>query len=280
MTSRLTVVIAVVSCGLLLVGFGGMGRTVRTDSISVRIRVTTYSGTVGHVHSFSLTCNPTGGSLPLAGRMCRDISLHPRAMLDPPKPRWWCSLPAGSPTLTVTTSSSGATHTFGGAPGCEWPVGPTIEAYWAAIQRDEKELGRVELTLRCEEDPTLLAHPTPLASAVACAHGLWTPRSEELIRLAEKTPALAALQPSHLFPHDIGAVSCTIQAGGFVPGRKLSGLCGVTLKNVRSKTTVSFTEDWPSGAGKTARHIWHVVIQGKRVISSSQSGPVPPQRWR
>jgi hypothetical protein len=52
------------------------------------------------------------------------------------------------------------------------------------------------------------------------------------------------------------------------------------MKNVWSKATVSFTEDWPSGAGKTARHIWHVLIKGRRVIAISQSGPVPPQLRR
>jgi len=280
MTSRITAVLVVLSSPLLLAGFGDTSRAARADSISVRVRLTTYPATVRHVQSFSLSCNPTGGNLPLAGRVCRDISLHPKAMLNPPKPRWTCAGPAGSPTLTVTTSSRGATHTFGGEPGCDWPVGPTVEVYWAAIQRDEKELGRVEPTLRCEEDPALLARPTPLASAVACAHGLWTPRSEQLIRLAEKAPALAGLQPSQLFPHDIGAVACTIQSGGPLPGRKLTGLCGVTMKNLWSKPTVSFTEDWPSGAGKTARHIWHVVLQGKRVIATTQSGPVPPQLRR
>jgi hypothetical protein len=278
MTSRLAASITVVSCGLLLVGFGSTGRA--AEGVSVNIRLTTYAGNVRHMQSFSLACHPTGGNLPLSSRVCRDISLHPKAMLNPPKPRWTCSGPAGSPTLTVTTSSRGATHTFSGEPGCEWPVGPTLEAYWAAIQRDEKELGRVEPTLRCEEDRALLARPTPLASAVACVHGLWTPRSEALIRLAEKTPVLAGLEPSHLFPRNIGVVSCTIHAGGFVPGRTLSGLCGVTMKNAWSKATVSFTEDSPSGAGKTARHVWHVVIKGKRVVSISQSGPVPPQRWR
>jgi hypothetical protein len=279
MRARLPVVLVALSCGLLA-GVGGASLAARTESISVRIRVTTYAATVRHVQSFSLSCNPTGGSLPLAGRVCRDISLHPRAMLSPPKPRWTCAGPAGSPTLTVTTSSRGATRTFGGEPGCDWPVGPTVEAYWAAIQHDEKELGRVETTLRCEEDPALLARPTPLASAVACTHGLWTPRSEQLIRLAEKAPALAGLQPSQLFPHDIGAVACTIHAGGFVRGRKLSGLCGVTMKNVWSKPTVSFTEEWPSGTGNTARHIWHVVLRGNRVIATTQSGPVPPQLRR
>ena len=267
-------------CGLLVLLVGvGAGRAGRPETVSVRVRLTTYASTVRNVRTFTLACHPTGGSLPLAGRVCRDISLHPRAMLNPPKPRWTCSGAAGSPTLSVTTSARGATHRFGGEPGCDWPVGPTVELYWAAIQRDAKELGRVESTLRCEEDPALLARPTPLASAVACAHGLWTPRSEKLIRLAETTPALAALQASHLFPRDIGAVECTIQAGGFVAGRKLPGVCGVTMKNVWSKATVSFTEDWNSGSGNTARHVWHVVIRGTRVVATSESGPMPPQLW-
>ena len=126
----------------------------------------------------------------------------------------------------------------------------------------------------------LLAVPTPLASVVPCTHGLWTPRSEQLIGIAEKTAALAGLQPSRLFPRDIGALRCMIPAGGFVRGRKLSGLCGVTMKDVWSKATVSFTEDWPSGGGKTARHIWHVVVQATHVVATSQSGPVPPQLRR
>lgn len=104
--------------------------------------------------------------------------------------------------------------------------------------------------------------------------------SEQLIRLAEKSPALAGLQPWQLFPHDIGAASCTIPAGGFVRGRKLSGLCGVTMKNVWSKPAVSFTEDWPSGTGETERHIWHVVLHAKRVVATTQNGPVPPQLQR
>jgi hypothetical protein len=280
MRARLAIVFAALSCGLILAGLGGASRGAHSLGISVRIRVTTYPPTVRRVQALSLTCNPTGGNLPLADRVCRDISAHPKAMLNPPKPRWTCAGPAGSPTLTVTTSSRGTTHIFSGEPGCEWPVGPTVEAYWAAIQRDTKELGRVEPTLRCEEDSTLLARPTPLASALARTHGLWTARSEQLIRLAEKAPALAGLQPSQLFPHDIGAVACTIPAGGVRPGRKLAGLCGVTMKNVWSKPTVSFTEDWPSGTGKTTRHIWHVVVQGRRVIATSQSGPVPPQLRR
>ena len=272
------------SCGLLvlLAGVGGAGRAARSENISLRIRVVTYPCTVRHVRLFSLACNPTGGTLPFAARVCRDIRLHPKAMLDPPHrtPGGQSSTCSGSefmPVVFVTATANGTTRRFNGSPDCAWPGDQAVGVYFDAAHKDKTHLPRSESLLRCDEDPVLFAVPTPLPSVFACTHGLWTPRSEQLIRLAEKTPALAALHPSHLFPHDIGAVSCTIQAGGFA-GRKLPGLCGVTMKNIWSKATVSFTEDWPRGGGKT--HIWHVVIQGKRVIATSQSGAVPPQLWR
>jgi hypothetical protein len=285
MRARLTAVLAAASCGLLLAGFGAASLRTPADHITVRVRVTTHPATVRKEQSFSLTCNPTGGTLPFAARACRDISLHPKAMLDPPRrsPGGKSSVCSGSefmPVLSVTATANGTTRRFTGTPGCSWPGDQAVSVYFDAAQNNKKDLPRSEALLRCDEDPVLFAVPTPLASVVACTHGLWTPRSEQLIRLAEQTPALAGLQPSRLFPHDIGALRCAIPAGGFVRGRKLSGLCGVTMKNVWSKATVSFTEDWPSGAGKKARHIWHVVIKGTRVVATAQSGPVPPQLRR
>jgi hypothetical protein len=183
------------------------------------------------------------------------------------------------PQLAVTVTSGRGTRSIAGSPGCSWPGNQAIAVYYDAAERDTRSLGRSESELRCDEDPVLFRIPTPLASVVACRHGLWTPRSEQLIRLAERSPALAPFRPAKLFPHDIGALACTIHAGGAFPGRELGGLCGVTMKNVWGRATVSFTEDWPSGAGKTARHVWHVVIQGTRVIATAQSGPAPPQTW-
>ena len=158
--------------------------------------------------------------------------------------------------------------------------GQAIAVYYDATQNDTRDLARSESELRCDEDPVLFRVPTPLASVVACRHGLWTPRSEQLIKIAATTPELAALQASKLFPHDIGALPCTIHAGGPYPGRKLPGLCGVTVKNAWSNATVSFTEDWSTSPGSTARHIWHVVIKGTQVIATSQSGDGPPQLWQ
>ena len=171
------------------------------------------------------------------------------------------------------------TRSFSGSPGCSWPGGQALAVYYDAAQSDAHDLSRSESDLRCDEDPVLFRVPTPLASVVACRHGLWTPRSEQLIKIAATTPELAALQAAKLFPHDIGALPCTIHAGGAYPGRKLPGLCGVTVKNARSNATVSFTQDWSTSPGSTARHIWHVVIKGTQVVATSQSGDGPPQLW-
>jgi hypothetical protein len=283
---RLSVAFMTVSCGLLLlVGCGGMAHAAQRGSINVRVELTTYVANVRHVQSFALACAPTGGNLPLGGRVCRDIRLHPKAMLDPPRTRpsrktIVCAGGPFMPGLTVTATANGRTRSFGGSPGCTWPGDQAVGVYYDAATNDAHDLSRSESELRCDEDPVLLAVPTPLASVVACRRGLWTPRSEQLIRLAEKTPALTALQASQLFPRDIGALPCTIHPGGPVAGRKLSGLCGVTMKNVWANPTVSFTEDWRNGLGRTARHVWRVLIRGTHVLAISQTGPVPPQLRR
>jgi hypothetical protein len=278
-------VIATVGCAMLLtgLGFSGTSRAAPRERISVRIKMTTYLATIRHLRSFTLTCNPTGGTLPRAERICRDIGLHPQAMVDPPTPgpprkSIVCAGGPFMPELSVTATANGTTRTFAGSPGCTWPGDQAIAVYYDAAVKDAY-LSRSESELRCDEDSVLFELPTPLASVVACRHGLWTSRFEQLIKIAETTPGLVALQASQLFPHDFGALPCTIHAGGAFPGKKLSGLCGVTTKNVGSKVTISLTEDWPNDVGKTGRHTWRVVIQGKRVIATSQSGEAPPQLW-
>jgi hypothetical protein len=277
-------VIVVASSVLLTADIGAAGRVAERAKFIVRIDVTDYRATVRHVEVFSLTCNPTHGSLPLAGRVCRDIARHPKAMLDPPRPgpprqSQLCSGSPFMPQLTVTVTRNGGARKIAGSPGCDWPGSQALAVYYDAAEHDTRYLGKSESELRCDEDPVLLQVPTPNASVVACRHGLWTARSEQLIRLAERSPALAPFQPAKLFPHDIGALPCTIHAGGAFPGQRLHGLCGVTMKNVWANATVSFTEDWPSGTGRTARHIWRVVIQGNRVVATSQGGAAPPQTW-
>ena len=284
MTVRSAPALTTLLVASLLLFLGDASAAPRRGPVSAQIRLVTYRGAVRKVQTFSLTCNPAKGNLLLAARVCRDLSLHPKAMLDPPH-----RIPGGKtitciggpfmPQLSVSATSNGTTRRFGGSPGCSWPGDQAVSVYFDAAEDNERDLTRAESLLRCDEDPALFTLPTPLASVVACTHGLWTPRSEQLIRLAEKTPALARLNPSRLFPHDIGALPCKAHAGGPRPGRNL-GVCGVTMKNVWSTATVSFTEDWTSGSGNSQRHIWHVVIRGMRVIASSQSGPIPKQLRR
>jgi hypothetical protein len=254
--------------------------------VSVRVGVTTYVSGVRRMQSFTLTCNPRGGSLPFAARICEDIKLHPKAMVDPPTPgpppdkRSSCSGGPFMPQVSVRARRNGRIRTFSGSPGCDWPGGQAIAVYFDAAEGDARDLPRSELELRCDEDPTLFTVPTPLASVAACRHGLWTAHAEQLIRIAAATPELAALGAAHLFPHDVGALPCTIHAGGPYPGSRLAGTCGVTIRNPWATATVSFTEDWHSTPGRTARHIWHVAIKRKRVIATSQSGTPPPQLWK
>jgi hypothetical protein len=279
-----TVLVVVLSLFPLVAAAGAAARNATSRKIGIRIQLTTYRLAVRHVQSLSLSCNPTAGNLPLAGRVCRDIARHPKAMLDPPHagPPRTLSLCAGGPfmpRLSVTVTTKGGTRRLAGSPGCAWPGNQALAVYYDAAEGNTRDLGTSESELRCDEDPLLFRVPTPLASVVACRHGLWTPHSEQLIRLAERSPALAAFEPARLFPHDIGVLPCPIHAGGAFPGQMLAGLCGVMMKDVWAKATVSFTEDWRSGTGKTGRHIWRVIVRGKRLIGASESGPTPPQTW-
>jgi hypothetical protein len=227
--------------------------------------------------SYSLTCGPAGGTLPLAALVCADIERHRQAMLAPFPARSVCS---GNPfmplvELKVMRGPRGLTLSrFAGNPNCNWPGGAPLAVYYAASVNDAPMLSRVERLLRCEDDPMLLAKPTPWASVAACTRGLWTPASERDIRKAEEAPQFAPLSPSTLFPRDIGAIHCRIPAGGLAP-RTLSGVCGVRLTGPPTSKLVHFVETWSPG-GPVHRHRW--TISGSTLLS--ERGPVPPQLWR
>lgn len=269
-------VLLALACSTNAAGDGG--------PISVTIKLTTSSLESGRrvqqSQSFSLTCNPTGGTLPLADRICGDIARYPRAMLDPRyAQRVVCGALMEGPSLSVVATVGGRATRFGGQPVFCEPGGVGLVVYDAAVRQDTQTLDLIEPRLRCDEDDFLFSTPTPTASVVACVRGLWTPRAEVLIRTATQLPSLAAIQAAQIFPTDPGAEPCTIDAGGPGPGRTLEGDCGVSLKNVWSSPTVSFVENWPVGA-KTARHVWHVTVANGVALLASQSGPVPPQLWR
>lgn len=204
---------------------------------------------VSHDHRttrYTLLCGPAGGTIPEAGRLCRDIAAHPLPMLDPGRRRSVCAGAVGAPILTVSSTRRGRPTSFAGQPGCGWPGGTALAVYWAAASRDVRTLELLEPRLRCDDDPALLAEPTPWRSVFACTHGLWTPRTARLIRIAERVPAIAELRPRSLFPAQIGTRRCRIHGGG---------LCEVEVTHVWSSPRVAFTESWSSG-----RRTWVVTI--------------------
>jgi hypothetical protein len=201
-------------------------------------------------------------------------------MLAPARSRSVCSGGPWMPQVSVRAVLNGRVSTFSGSPFCDWPVGTPLGIYWAAAEGNTRALDRVEPRLRCDDDPALLAMPTPWASVEACLHDLWTPRVERLIRLAEQTPQIAALQPARLFPRDIGARRCAIGAGGPSPGRKLHGTCGVSIKHAPGQQpVVTFVETWAVGR-RIWHHTWHIRLTDGRSELTRQTGAVPPQLWR
>jgi hypothetical protein len=273
------VVALVVALGLAGEAAWGASRasSTRASAIQLLVRVTAYKGNSNPTKTFTLGCQPVSGSLPFAQRVCRDIASHPQAMLAPVPARAVC---VGSPFMSqvevkVTRGPKGLTFSpFAGNPNCNWPGGTPIAIYYAASVKDTHTLNRLEPLLRCDDDPTLLAKPTPWASVAACTHGLWTPASERDIRKAEGAPQLALLRPSTLFPRDIGAIHCRIPAGGPNP-RTLDGVCGVRLTGPPSAKLVHFVETWSLG-GPAHRHTW--TVSGSRLVG--QRGAVAPQFWR
>jgi hypothetical protein len=271
--------LAVLTCLAACTVVAGCGE--RSSAISVQVRVTTYDAPSHKAaeHRFTLGCETTSGSLPLAARICADIARHPVSMLSPGRARSVCGGLVFGPVVAVSANRSGHKSSFGGQPGCGWPGGTALAIYWAAANRDTRTLAIFEPRLRCDDDPALLAMPSQWDSIAACTHGRWTPRSERLIRLATTAPQLAALQARALFPHDIGTRRCAFNAGG-PTAKKVEGLCGVGLKKVWSTPEVTFAEQWSRSGGRTWRHQWRVRIDGRHPALVSQQGSVPPQMWR
>jgi hypothetical protein len=227
-----------------------------------------------HIEKFTLGCDPTSGTLPLGARVCRDIAQHQQAMLSPRKPRSTCGGSPFMPTVDVVVVHGGAGG-FTASPGCGWPGGTPASIYFAAAIRDASSLHLLEPRLRCEDNPSFFATPTPWSSINACVRGLWTKAAEQAIRAAKSAPEITNL-PARLFPADPGVRRCRIPAGG--PRRKggnfTAGLCGVSLTGPASSKTVHFTESWNVGA-RLRRHHW--ILRGTTLIG--QSGATPPQWW-
>jgi hypothetical protein len=271
---------------VLIAGFGGTSNAGGASGVSVQIQLVTFTHTPGAdptnppsaTQTFSLTCNPTGGTLPFADRICRDISLYPEAMLDPYRTHDHAVCGASTvPTdyVDVTATAEGKTISFSGGSFCS-PNGVAGAVYRAAAESNEQWLASFEPRLRCDEEPVLHASR---ASVIGCMAGQWTPRTEHLIQIAEHASSLDTLRPAKLFPRDIGAQACTIPTGRPKGAHSLRGLCGVYLRDPWGTPTVSFSEDWRNGA-KKERHVWHVTLNKNRVTAEAETGPTPPQLWR
>lgn len=274
--------LAAVAVGATVAGLAaGCGGGAAKAAVSVKVTVQSYSFGTAHftrrqTRSFSLTCGPVSGTLPYASRICADIARHPQPMLDPLPARILCAGGPNEPLVTVTSDGNGKTATFSAVPDCTWPDGVGAAVYFDAAAREGRYLPATERRLRCEDDPSLLAVPTPQLSVFACRHNLWTPRTAELIRVADQAPAVQSLDGSKLFPHQIGDRRCVIHGGGPAPGLVFHGVCEVTVKKVWSTPTVTFVESWGVG-GKRWRAGERLVIEGSRVATVHQIG-IPPQR--
>jgi len=263
----------------LAAGCGGSGSKA---AISVKVIVQSYFFGKEHspkreTRSYSLTCDPVGGTLPYAARICRDIARHLQPLLDPLAARYGCSGGPNMAVVTVTARTNGHTTTFSGNPDCTWPGGVGLAVYFAAAGHEARYLAPTERRLRCDDDPALLVTPRPEVSVFACTHNLWTLRTAELIRIAKHAPSVRSLGPN-LFPNQIGNPQCTIHGGGRAPGVVFHGVCEVTVKKVWSTPTVTLVESWRD-AGKRWRSGVRLVIRDGHVTSTHRIGVDPPQLW-
>jgi hypothetical protein len=249
-------------------------------SVAITVRTRDMRARRWTTRRYTLTCEPAGGTIPSRQRLCADISKHPVSMLAPPRRRWTCSGSPFMPTITVQAVRQGRRSRFVGAPGCDWPGGTSLDVYYAAVRHDAQALALAEPRLRCDDDPRLFVMPTPRASAVACVHGLWTPRSERLIKLAEQTAPIPALGPRGFFPRDIGVQRCTIRSGGALGGRStIKGHCGVAITGIWRTPVVTLIETW-AASHVTRRHRWRITIRDGHGQLTAQNGPTAPQSRR
>jgi hypothetical protein len=190
-------------------------------------------------------------------------------MLDPAAPRALCEAPGES--LSVATSAGGKTRQAYGVPGCDWPGGARLGVYDAAAKRDAKALALWERRLHCDEDASLLADGAPWENVIVC--------ELDQIRIAERIPEIAFLEPAEIFPRDIGSRRCTFPQGGIVASTT-SGTCGISLVNGSSAHPVLvFVESW-GARGENASHTWRIRITGANSAELvSESGPAVPQTW-
>jgi Subtilisin inhibitor-like len=107
--------------------------TLAASSITVAIEVKVVRPQPSDVR-YSLRCNPTSGTLPLAARVCADIAAQPAFMLRPQPARVLCYSEVLGPVVTIRTTWQGRPSTFSGEPGCGWPGTSRLSIYYSASQ--------------------------------------------------------------------------------------------------------------------------------------------------
>ncbi len=283
---------------VLLAGFGGTDTTGRAGVVTVELELVTTveldqrqcapgqlstpvrpcavdgqpSERTTTTEAFTLTCNPTGGTLPLAAQVCKDIGRYPGTMLEPPPPdltlppRICGFIPGYTQSLTVSTTRNGKSYSFH-TTFCEHEglLRDASRIYMAAIKGDRVRLTALETGLRCRKDPTFL-----------CMTGILA-RLDRGIRTAQRAPEIARLG---LFGASLGTRSCTLGGGRPESAKLLTGSCSVAVRGLAKRAatpTVVFTVSWQLTGGKTASHSWSVLLENYEVVSVTESGPIPPQ---
>jgi hypothetical protein len=98
-------------------------------TVSIEIKV---SAPRARVQRYLLGCDPTGGTLPSAARVCALIAAHPAVMLRPRSSNTLCYDPARAPVVSVRATWRGRTTRFSGEPGCGWPALSALTVYYNA----------------------------------------------------------------------------------------------------------------------------------------------------
>jgi hypothetical protein len=153
----------------------GSGRT--DTALSVRIKSGIGSSTKDQ--RFTLRCDPTGGDMPNRAVLCKMISEHPQAMLDPGKARSTCIGGIGTPSVSVSGTRNGHRVDLKARVMCEWPGGGAALAYWAAADMPHS-LALATLRIHCDDDTELQKTPIDWARVRACVGALpphWRPTS-------------------------------------------------------------------------------------------------------
>lgn len=127
---------------------------------------------------FTLRCDPTGGEMPNRAALCKMISEHPAAMLDPGRARSTCVGGMGvPPSVSVSGRSRGRPVKVTARVSCDWPGGEGALAFWAAADMPHV-LPVAALRLHCDDDADLQKTPIRWARVRACVRKIpvhWRP---------------------------------------------------------------------------------------------------------